>query len=92
MANPKELETLKNSFLMYENTRKQTEKNMKTALNPDGTKKYDKEKIDAELALIDEAENEVIQKYVLAGGNADDLKKKRKKEEKQQKQLIIIMI
>lgn len=79
MANPKELETLKNSFLMYENTRKQTEKNMKTALNPDGTKKYDKEKIDAELALIDEAENEVIQKYVLAGGNADDLKKKRRK-------------
>ena len=79
MANPKELETLKNSFLMYENTRKQTEKNMKIALNPDGTKKYDKEKIDAELALIDEAENEVIQKYVLAGGNADDLKKKRRK-------------
>lgn len=78
MANQKELETLKNSFLMYEATRKQTEKNMKTALNTDGTKKYSKEDIDKEMALIEEAENEVIQKYIIAGGNPDDLKKKKK--------------
>lgn len=79
MANPKELETLKNSFLMYENTKKTTEKNMKTALNPDGTKKYTKDDIDKEMDLLEEAENEVIQRYILAGGNADDLKKKKRK-------------
>lgn len=78
-ANKKELEILKNSFLMYENTKKQTEKNMKTALNPDGAKKYTQEDIDNEMALLEEAENEVIQKYILAGGNADDLKKKKRK-------------
>lgn len=67
---------------MYETTKKQTEKNMKVALNPDGTKRYSKQDIEEEMKLLEEAENEVIQKYVLAGGNADDLKKKKRKSTK----------
>ena len=38
MDNTKDLEMLKNSFLMYEETKKQTEKNMKTAVTKDGKK------------------------------------------------------
>ena len=75
----KELNTLKNSFLMYETTIKATERNMKNALGADGNKLYSQEDIDEELALLENAEDEIISKYVLAGGDANDLKKKRKK-------------
>ena len=36
----KSLKQLKVSYDMYETTKKQTERRMKDALNPDGTKKY----------------------------------------------------
>lgn len=82
MDNLKDLEMLKNSFLMYEETKKQTEKNMKTSVNPDGKKKFSQEDIDEEMALIDEAENEIIQKYVMLGGDANDLKKRKRSKTK----------
>ena len=79
MDNTKELEVLKNSFLMYEETKKQTEKNMKTAVTKDGKKQYRQEDIEEELNLIETAEDEVIQKYIMLGGNADDLKKRKRR-------------
>ena len=51
---------------------------MKTAVNPDGKKKYTQKDIDEEMKLIETAEDEVIQKYVLLGGNANDLKKRKR--------------
>ena len=79
MNNSKDLEMLKNSFLMYEETKKQTEKNMKTAVTKDGKKQYTQDDIEEELKLIETAEDEVIQKYVMLGGNADDLKKRKRR-------------
>ena len=79
MNNTKDLEMLKNSFLMYEETKKQTEKNMKTAVTKDGKKQYTQEDIEKELELIETAEDEVIQKYIMLGGNANDLKKRKRR-------------
>lgn len=73
------LKQLKSSYDMYETTKKQTEKRMKEALNADGTKKYNKEKIDEEIALITEAQNDVVGQYVMCGGKEEDIRKKTKK-------------
>jgi hypothetical protein len=75
----KALKQLKASYDMYENTKKETEIRMKEALNPDGTKKYTKEDIKEEIELINEAEGDVINQYMMLGGKEEDLKKKSKK-------------
>lgn len=71
-----ELRMLKSSYDMYEATKKETRRNMKDALNPDGTKKYTQEDIKKSIALITEAQNDIVEKYTVAGGNPEDLKKK----------------
>lgn len=79
MDNSKELAVLKTSFQMYEDTKKKTEKNMKMALTKEGKKLYSEEDIEKELKLIDESEEEVIQKYLMLGGDINDLKKRKRK-------------
>ena len=71
----KALKQLKCSFDMYEKTIKQTEQRMKSALLPDGKKKYTKQDIDDEIKLIKEAQNEVVSQYVQCGGKEEDLLK-----------------
>ena len=73
------LAQLKSSYDMYETTKKQTEKRMKEQLNADGTKKYTKDKIDEEINLITEAQNDVVAQYVMCGGKEEDIRKKTKK-------------
>lgn len=75
----KALKQLKCSYDMYETTKKQTEKKMKEALNKDGTKKYTAEDIKEEIALITEAQNDVVGQYLQLGGKEEDLKKKTRK-------------
>lgn len=75
----KELKMLKVSYDMYENTKKMTEKNMKEALNTDGTKKYTEEAIKAKLDLITTAQDEVVNDYVALGGKEEDIRKKTRK-------------
>ena len=70
------LKQLKSSFDMYETTKKETRKNMKEKLNSDGTRKYTEADIKKQVALIENAQNDVVTKYVANGGNPDDLKKK----------------
>ena len=82
MDNSKELAVLKTSFQMYEDTKKKTEKNMKMALTKDKRKLYSEEDIEKELKLIDDAEEEVIQKYLMLGGDINDLKKRKRKSSK----------
>lgn len=72
------LSQLKVTYDMYEKTKKETEKKMKSELNPDGTKKYTKEDIEKKITLINNAEQDIIEQYKMYGGNVDDLKKKRK--------------
>ena len=78
-TNEKDLAMLKTSFLMYEETKKQTEKNMKNALDENGKRKYSSKDIEEEIKLIETAENEVIQKYIALGGDESDLKRKKKR-------------
>ena len=73
------LKQLKNSYDMYERTKKETEKKLKAKLNEDGTRKYSKEDIEKEINLIEVAEKDIIDQYVALGGNPDDLKKKQRK-------------
>lgn len=75
----KALKQLKCSYDMYETTKKQTERKMKDALNPDGTKRYTDEDIKGEIALITEAQNDVVKQYLQIGGKEEDLKKKTRK-------------
>jgi len=78
-TNEKDLAMLKTSFLMYEETKKQTEKNMKNALDENGKRKYSSKDIEEEIKLIETAENEVIQKYIALGGDEGDLKRKKRR-------------
>lgn len=75
----KTLKQLKCSYDMYETTKKQTERRMKDALNQDGTKRYSTEDIKDEIALINEAQKDVIEQYIMLGGKEEDLKKKSRK-------------
>lgn len=72
------LKQLKLQYDMYEKTKKETEKKMKSALNPDGTKKYQQADIDKQIELLETAEQGIIDQYVGYGGNIEDLKKKKK--------------
>ena len=53
----KELKTLKNSYLMYEQTKKDTEKRMKQKLTPDGEKMYSESDIKKEA-------NDIVFSYI----------------------------
>ena len=75
----KALRQLKNSYDMYEKTKKETEKRLKEKLNPDGTKQYTPEEIKKNLDLINTALEDVVGQYLALGGNIEDLKKKTKK-------------
>lgn len=75
----KVLKQLKISYEMYENTKKETEKKMKEALNEDGTKKYNADDIKKELSLLNEAQDDVVKQYVECGGKEEEIRKKGKK-------------
>lgn len=75
----KALNQLKNSYDMYEKTKKETERRMKEALLPDGTKKYNSDDIKKQLELISTAQSDIIGQYLQLGGSEEDLKKKTRK-------------
>jgi len=71
----KELMILKNSYEMYEKTKKESQKKMKTKTFSDGTKMFDEEAIKGTNDLIQVSENEIIEKYKALGGDINDLLK-----------------
>lgn len=73
------LRQLKVTYDMYEDTKKETEKKLKSALNKDGTRKYSDDDIKKEMELLNNAQQDVIDQYVYYGGNIEDFKKKTKK-------------
>lgn len=75
----KALNQLKSSYDMYEKTKKETERRMKEALLPDGTKKYNSDDIKKQLELISTAQSDIVEQYLQLGGNEEDLKKKTRK-------------
>ena len=75
----KALNQLKSSYDMYEKTKKETERRMKEALLPDGTKKYNSDDIKKQLELISTAQSDIVGQYLQLGGSEEDLKKKTRK-------------
>lgn len=75
----KALRQLKSSYDMYEKTKKETERRLKDALNPDGTKRYTQSDIDSNIKLINDSQIDIVKQYVLLGGKEEDLKKKTRK-------------
>ena len=69
----KKLKTFKESYFMYEKTKKETEERMREAMNPDGSKKWSEENIKEKIALIQSMQDEVLEKYIYIGGNVEDL-------------------
>ena len=73
MNNEKEIKTHKESYFMYEKTKKETEERMKEAMNPDGSKKFTPENIKDKIDMLTFMQNEVKDKFINAGGNVEDL-------------------
>ena len=73
MNNEKEIKTHKESYFMYEKTKKETEERMKEAMNPDGSKKFTSENIKDKIDMLTFMQNEVKDKFINAGGNVEDL-------------------
>lgn len=69
----KTLKRLKNNYIMYENTKKETAKRLKHAVNQDGTKKYSEEEIQNNLKLINNAEQDIVEQFKMAGGKVEEL-------------------
>ena len=69
-----ELINLKSSFEMYEKTKKETIKNMKSAIDPNtGKKKFKESDIDSKISLINGMQEDIVQKYIEMGGDINDL-------------------
>ena len=73
----KEIGILKASYDMYEKTKKESAKKLKTKHFADGSKMFDEEKIQETLDLMNNAEADIIEKYKMLGGNIEDLTKPR---------------
>ena len=70
----KDLNLLKHSYLMYEQTKKESEKRMRQKLNENGDRMYSDADIARELETINIAEADIIQKYLNLGGTEEELK------------------
>lgn len=68
-------ERLRASYQMYEKTIVETRDNMTKAVNANNVRKYSDAQIEDRLKLLREAQHGVLEEYLMAGGNADDIKK-----------------
>lgn len=69
----KALKMLKESYFMYEKTKGECRERLAEAMNPDGSKKYDQEYIDSKISQLEEMQNEIKAKYMMTGGDMNDL-------------------
>lgn len=72
----KEMEIIETSNLMYEKTKQDARRDMKRILNEDGSRKFSDEAIEQKIALIEEAQKELFEKYEAFGGTVEELKAK----------------
>lgn len=69
----KQLKRAVSQYEMYENTKKETKREMKKKENPDGTRKYSDDDIISKINLITEAENEFLAQFQMDGGSLEEL-------------------
>lgn len=84
LTKEQEFATIKASYDMYERTIKETKKNLKTKLNPDGKRTFSDEEIENKVKLLKKAQDDIVATYVQEGGNPADFKKKPKAVKKEQ--------
>lgn len=84
----KQIKMLKESFFMYEKTKSETSERMREAMNPDGSKKFTEEDINEKLNLIQIMQDEIKEKFLLSGGNLEDLNNNTKKTPTSKKVLV----
>ena len=71
--NEKQLKMHKESYFMYEKTKKECVERMGEAMNPDGSKKWTQEDIDEKVKMIENMQSDIKEKFVMLGGNPDEL-------------------
>ena len=71
--NPKEIKIHKESYFMYERTKKETLERLTEAMNPDGSKRWSQEEIDEKINLIQAMQDDVKEKFLISGGNIEEL-------------------
>lgn len=83
---------LRASYAMYEQTKQETEKVRKTAVDKNGKRKYSDKSLVDTMRLIENMEGDIVKKYLLLGGTEEELKEsiknKRKKGSADRKKLL----
>jgi hypothetical protein len=87
--NKKDMQIHKESYLMYEKTKKETIEKMSEAMNPDGSKKWTQDDINEKISMIESMQEDVKAKYIYFGGNPDDLLSEDKNNKTQTKRNVI---
>lgn len=72
-SNQKEIKMHKESYFMYEKTKKECFERMSEAMNPDGSKKWKQSDIDEKINLLEQMQDDVKQKFLIAGGDISEL-------------------
>ena len=71
--NQKEIKMHKTSYFMYEKTKAECIERMTEAMNPDGSKRWTQEEIDEKVKMIQMMQDDVKEKFLISGGNPNDL-------------------
>lgn len=86
----KTIKTLKESFFMYEKTKKECYERMHEAMNPDGSKKWTDEEIQEKINNIQTMQDDVKEKFLYSGGDPSELVVDEKKTEVKEKKKVIV--
>ena len=68
-----ELDRLKNSYAMYERAKKESVEKRKNMVDQFGNKKYSDNSIDSTVEIITNMQNDIVEQYVLYGGDKNEL-------------------
>jgi hypothetical protein len=71
--NKKAMKIHKETFFMYERTKKETQERLSEAMNPDGSRKYDQDYINEKIQSLNDAQEDAKMKFLAVGGNPDEL-------------------
>ena len=71
--NQKEIKMHKTSYFMYEKTKAECIERMSEPMNPDGSKRWTQEEIDEKVKMIQMMQDDVKEKFLISGGNPNDL-------------------
>ena len=71
--NLKDIKVYKESYFMYEKTKRETIEKLSEAMNEDGSKRYTDEDIKNKISQIQMMQDDVKQKFLISGGDINDL-------------------